>query len=239
VFGPHAVDDFHAWQHRAKRAEAALDRVRDAQRLGDALATVAEYDGLTPEAARANAAFAEAANSTEARLAEQAREHAIDLAVIEKRAISAEQALGLAEFALGRVRAARTFGEVWATLGMYYRMTPEEAGREARARRTEADRRTEKAEQRATEAEHKANRYRTVWLAARRDRRADRAAMAAELPFVQAGREALAARCRFARTGAPACPPGPCATCDAKPARQHGACGCGRTDVHLNTPRCH
>jgi hypothetical protein len=36
-------------------------------------------------------------------------------------------------------------------------------------------------------AEHRATRYRTAWFAARRDRRADRAAMAAELPLAMAG----------------------------------------------------
>ncbi|MFJ7337860.1 hypothetical protein ACIQUU_32005 [Streptomyces sp. NPDC101116] len=39
---------------------------------------------------------------------------------------------------------------------------------------------------------HSAGRYRTAWFAARRDRRADRAAMAAELPLAAAGRAALA-----------------------------------------------
>ncbi|WP_335936653.1 hypothetical protein [Streptomyces sp. PTD5-9] len=49
-----------------------------------------------------------------------------------------------------------------------------------------AQRRAHREELRA--AEHHANRYRLAWLAARRDRKADRAAMAAELPAVQAGR---------------------------------------------------
>ncbi|MGW3711365.1 hypothetical protein ACWDN6_14605 [Streptomyces albogriseolus] len=40
--------------------------------------------------------------------------------------------------------------------------------------------------QRAEQAEHRAGRYRLAWHAARRDRRADRAAMTAELPTVQA-----------------------------------------------------
>jgi hypothetical protein len=43
----------------------------------------------------------------------------------------------------------------------------------------------------AQRANHKADRYRLAWTAARRDRKADRAAMAAELPFVKAGRAAL------------------------------------------------
>jgi hypothetical protein len=44
----------------------------------------------------------------------------------------------------------------------------------------------------ALDADHKADRYRLAWFAARRDRKADRAAMAAELPFVEAGRRLLA-----------------------------------------------
>lgn len=39
--------------------------------------------------------------------------------------------------------------------------------------------------QHAIAADHKADRYRTAWLAARRDRKADRAAMADELPLAQ------------------------------------------------------
>jgi hypothetical protein len=51
---------------------------------------------------------------------------------------------------------------------------------------------------RALAAEHRADRYRTAWFACRRDRRADRAAMAAELPLAQAVERvrALAARMR-------------------------------------------
>ncbi|GAA5056360.1 coiled-coil domain-containing protein [Streptomyces similanensis] len=41
-------------------------------------------------------------------------------------------------------------------------------------------------------AEQRAGRYRLAWLACRRDRKADRAAMAAELPIVQAAHRALA-----------------------------------------------
>ncbi|MFJ8900014.1 hypothetical protein [Streptomyces sp. NPDC102370] len=48
------------------------------------------------------------------------------------------------------------------------------------------------ARDRADEAEHRAGRYRLAWLAARRDRKADRAAMAAERPYVEAGQRALA-----------------------------------------------
>ncbi|MBP0456235.1 hypothetical protein [Streptomyces montanisoli] len=74
-----------AEHERARRAEQALDRVRQADTLGAALAAVAEHDGITPAAAQAAAAFADAADSTEARLAEQAREQAVTLAHADRR----------------------------------------------------------------------------------------------------------------------------------------------------------
>ncbi|MFH9430254.1 hypothetical protein ACH4JZ_18425 [Streptomyces sp. NPDC017615] len=83
------------------------------------------------------------ANSPEALLGEQQREHDIALAMERKRT----------------EHAAVTAGEFGA-----------EAGKQRR----------------------RADRYRLAWLAARRDRKADRAAMAAELPLVLAGRAALA-----------------------------------------------
>lgn len=76
---------------RATKAEGTIERVRGAERIGDALAAVAEYDGLTPAAAQAHAAFADAADSARARLDEQARDHAIALAVVEKRAETASR----------------------------------------------------------------------------------------------------------------------------------------------------
>lgn len=109
IFGPNAVDDFHAMQHRAKTAEdqltrrgerilaaeAALARVRalaHRMRAGSPQGAAAIYadrieqaldddpDGLTDEQAAVHAAFAEAADSTRARLAEQARGYEIQLA---------------------------------------------------------------------------------------------------------------------------------------------------------------
>ncbi|MFB6846225.1 hypothetical protein ACFCXS_15370 [Streptomyces sp. NPDC056373] len=65
---------------RARRAEAALDRVRQADSLGAALAAVAEFDGLTPQAAAAHGALTDRADTTAARLAEQQREHEVALA---------------------------------------------------------------------------------------------------------------------------------------------------------------
>ncbi|KUF19575.1 hypothetical protein [Streptomyces silvensis] len=147
-------------QHRQALAEqrarldqvlAVLARVRNAEALGDALAAVAEHDGLSPTAARIHGRMLDRADTTEARLAEQQREHDIALATQRRRA------------------------EGW--------------------------------KRHTREAERQAGRYRIAWLAARRDRQADRAAMAAELPLVQAGQQALASRCPF-----------PCATCAAETA---------------------
>ncbi|MFJ7411603.1 hypothetical protein ACIQWZ_12415 [Streptomyces sp. NPDC098077] len=76
-------------QHRDALAEqrarvdqvlAVLARVRRAQSLGDALAAVAEHDGLPPIAARMHARILDRADSTDARLAEQQRDHDIALA---------------------------------------------------------------------------------------------------------------------------------------------------------------
>lgn len=64
----------------ASKAAAALDRVRDADSLGAALAAVAEHDGIAPTSARLQGAYAEAAETVEARLAEQQRAHEIALA---------------------------------------------------------------------------------------------------------------------------------------------------------------
>jgi hypothetical protein len=200
VFGPHAVDDFHAMQHRAKRAEAALDRVRNAQRLGEALAAVAEYDGLTPEAARASAAFVEAADSTEARLAEQQREHEIALATLRKN-LSESETLGhrlLQRAERAEYDAGRAAHDTRVYRGRLERLS---AAHAEQAKALDAERcRAEQAEEQlaaaqrrgngwranALEVDHKAHRYRLAWLAARRDRKADRAAMAAEAPLVEA-----------------------------------------------------
>lgn len=126
-------------QHRQALAEqrarldqvlAVLAHVRNAESLGDALAAVAEHDGLSPTAARIHGRMLDHADTTEARLAEQQREHDIALATERHRA------------------------EGW--------------------------------KRHTREAERQAGRYRIAWLAARRDRYADRAAMAAELPLAQA-----------------------------------------------------
>ncbi|MFE7853731.1 hypothetical protein [Streptomyces sp. NPDC057403] len=187
---------------RAERAEAALDRVRDAQRLGEALAAVAEFDGLTPEAARTTAAFAVAADSTEARLAEQQREHEITLATLRKN-LSESEALGhrllqraeRAEYDAGRAerrldRLTRAYTEQTEALRREAQRADEQ-GREGWEQAAQQRSRANGYREAAEEADHKAARYRLAWMAARRDRKADRAAMAAEAPLVQTGRVAL------------------------------------------------
>ncbi|MDX2986335.1 hypothetical protein [Streptomyces caniscabiei] len=127
---------------RVNQVRAVLARVRNAQTLGDALAAVAEHDGLSPAAAHIHARILDRADSTEARLAEQQHDHDIDLATARRNTVA--------------------------------------AAKEAREQR------------------HRADRYRTAWFAARRGRRADRVAMAAEVHLAQAVDRvrALAARMR-------------------------------------------
>ncbi|MEU9141693.1 hypothetical protein AB0D33_38135 [Streptomyces sp. NPDC048404] len=192
VFGPDAPEDFHTMQHRAERrldawrraeedvdrwrsraetAEQALQRVREADSLAAALAAVAEHDGLTPQAAAAHAAFALAADTAEARLAEQQRAHEIALARVERRTRTAERNADISE-------------QQAETLRREVHRAEEDARRERR--------RGDGWKRHALDTDHKADRYRTAWMAARRDRKADRAAMADELHLVRAGRNVLA-----------------------------------------------
>lgn len=175
----------------ASQAEAALAYVRNAQTLGEALAAVARYDGLTAEAAAAHAAFTDAADSTRARLEEQARAHAIELA-------GARRVIRAAERALTTVRHARTWGEAWAALGMYYGLRPEECGQQARARRTEAEQaavhRGDGWRRHALEADERADRHLAAWRSARRRARSTEA----ELERVRGWTAHWAARTRAA-----------------------------------------
>jgi hypothetical protein len=129
-----ALDEQRA---RVDQVLAVLARVRNAQSLGDALAVVAEHDGMSPTAARVHGRILDRADSTEARLAEQQRDHDIALATARRNTVAAAE--------------------------------------EAREQR------------------HRAGRYRTAWLAARRDRKADRAAMVADLATMRAAEQQLAA----------------------------------------------
>ncbi|MFI0906785.1 hypothetical protein ACH4TE_25165 [Streptomyces sioyaensis] len=83
----------------------------------------------------------------------------------EQAIVETEQHAARCEATLASIRAARTWADVWAHLGMLYGLAPEQAGQEARARRTEAERRAE--EQRAEE-ETNALRYANYLAAAQR-----------------------------------------------------------------------
>ncbi|MFE4328713.1 hypothetical protein ACFRQM_04440 [Streptomyces sp. NPDC056831] len=79
-----------------------------------------------------------------------------------------------AERTLDRIRNARHTGTVWTELGMYYGMTPEQAGQGARAWRTTAEAHAQKAEERAEAAARigtrhmaDAERYQAAWQNAR------------------------------------------------------------------------
>ncbi|MEU0454039.1 hypothetical protein ABZ322_13650 [Streptomyces sp. NPDC006129] len=122
---------------RVDQLLAVLARVRNAQSLGDVLAVVAEHDGMSPAAARVHGRILDRADSTDARLAEQQRDHDIALATARRNTVA--------------------------------------AAKEAREQR------------------HRAGRYRTAWIAARRDRKADRAAMAADLATMRTAEQQLAA----------------------------------------------
>lgn len=76
---------------RIKAAERTLARVRNAETLAEAMAAVAEHDGLTPEAAQIHAAITARADSPALVLAERDRDHAIALATVERRAQDAAQ----------------------------------------------------------------------------------------------------------------------------------------------------
>lgn len=90
------------------------------------------------------------------------------------------------------------------------------------------------------DAEHRATRYRTAWLAARRDRKADRAAMAEELPYVTAGKrlaagqptaaEAAERLARWASAGTPA------AAIQTKRQPCPDDCPCTRVCLNRTTP---
>lgn len=162
-------------------AERALDRVRQAQTLGDALAAVAQFDGLSPETARAHGRILDQADAVEARLAEQQREHDIALAAAEQARRTAEEFAKFAEAAATRSeQTAEQHRRALAAVLARSSATPVGELIEYAAKTLT------RSGERILDAEHRATRYRTAWAAARRDRVADRAAMAAELPAVRA-----------------------------------------------------
>lgn len=209
-----ADDRARRWKDDQGAARAAVDRVRvlaQRMRAGSPQGAAAIYADRIEQAldndrraldpdTEIRARILDAADSPEARLAEQKREHDVALATMQQRMTKAEGTLS-------RILAADTWGKVWTELGLYYGMTPEEAGRQARRRRTAAERAAQEAEGQATAQRRRANgwrehalaaddrgdRYRLAWLAARRDRKADRAAMRADLATMQAAEQQLAA----------------------------------------------
>ncbi|MFJ3867890.1 hypothetical protein [Streptomyces nigra] len=218
------MDERDQAQQRAERAEAAVAELAQAIRLtreyvGEDVLPAVEgwswYDALrrhapgqlagtpelTPEAAAVHRAFAEAADSTTARLAEQQREHEIALATVRK-TLSESETLGHRLLQ----RAEQAEAAVAQVKGLMDRRTRTLSQRAERAeiQHAEMNRHLDRMRTRAEQAEHRATRYRLAWLAARRDRKADRAAMAAEAPLVEFGRNALAAAVTVAQQRTPA-----------------------------------
>lgn len=159
----------------AAEVDATLQRVRDADSLGAALAAVAEHDGIAPTSARLQGAYAEAAETVEARLAEQQRAHEISHAswqqayrecgavVVEQRtrADLAEQRLAAAH------NLASAQGETIGRLLLADRAAEQRADRTIRLLQRNI---------RATEA--RADRNFTAWRSARRRAAAEQAANA-------------------------------------------------------------
>ncbi|MEU1082329.1 hypothetical protein ABZ368_19270 [Streptomyces sp. NPDC005908] len=132
--------------------------------------------------------------------AEQAEQRAADLLQRAERAEQDRASLAAALQAT-RTRAENTEAGDTAALRLaertarQWKTRAEEAEKAAKAWEHAARRyanNLDAARDHADEAEHRAGRYRLAWLAARRDRKADRAAMAAERPYVEAGQRALA-----------------------------------------------
>ncbi|MFD9853435.1 hypothetical protein ACFWXZ_14400 [[Kitasatospora] papulosa] len=134
-----AAEELAERSKRDGRTEATLQRVRDAATLAQALAAVAEHDGLTPAQAAASAAFAAAAEKPAAVEAEREREHAIRLAAVEQARAEAVRVADRATSTLLRIRHARTAADAWVILGEHYHMHSTEAGRAARRWRTTAE----------------------------------------------------------------------------------------------------
>ncbi|MGC5398064.1 hypothetical protein ACPXCP_20310 [Streptomyces sp. DT20] len=142
------------------RAKGALQSVRDAEAITDAaLTAVAEYDGLSPAAARASAMFAAAAETPAAVEAERERAHAIRLAAAEQARAEAVRVAERATQTLLRIKHAATAADAWTAIGAHFHMTSTDAGRGARRWRSAAEK---AAEQRATTAEATLTTIRTI-----------------------------------------------------------------------------
>ncbi|MER7726409.1 hypothetical protein [Streptomyces sp. NPDC096323] len=138
-----------ATKYDAERTAATLQRVRDAESLADALAAVAEHDGLPPEAARAAANIAAAAEQPAAIDAERERDHALRLAAAEHSKREAQRDAERATQTLLRVKHASTAADAWTVIGAHFHMPATEAGRGARRWRSAAETIAERHAQRA------------------------------------------------------------------------------------------
>ncbi|MGC5343666.1 hypothetical protein [Streptomyces sp. DT171] len=160
-----------AAEEAVNRRDATLQRVRDADTLADALTAVGEHDGLPPEAARAAAEFAAAAEQPAAIDAERERDHAITLAVAEQARAEAVHVADRATQTLLRIKHARTAADAWTALGAHYHLPATEAGRRARDWRSTAERyateRAEAASVLGAQYMGDAERYQSAWHSAR------------------------------------------------------------------------
>lgn len=174
------------WREAKQRAEQAEEHraaLSEALGLGTSAPWDAIRDRVTEQSDRrmeqliagramwkAKAAEMEADRDRIDKALREAKEHARKAAVAALNLRS--QTPNAAQRTLALVRDARTWGQVWIHLGIYYGMKPEEAGLEARARRTEAERRAETALAEGLAAvdrcEAARDRYRNAWLSARR-----------------------------------------------------------------------
>lgn len=158
--------------HSRTRA-AAHDRANRRTAL-DALLARAQHGRLTPTegALLADYVRTELVNADTVRRNLAGTARALDRA--RKGADDTIRALET-EVAEWRHRAARTWGDVWTALGLHYGLTAEQAGTEARKRRTADERRAlavaerikREAEEARAAAERDAQRYQAAWHNAR------------------------------------------------------------------------
>jgi hypothetical protein len=162
-------------RRRAEQAEAALARVRQADTLGAALAAVAQFDGLTPQAAAVQAAITDRADTVEARLAEQAREYEVALATARRTAREAEAAASRSEGAAEDHRGAMSFalglgyGASWAVIHERARKLrdADESAREGWEEAAQQRARANGWRAHAIETDDRADRHLAAWRSAR------------------------------------------------------------------------
>ncbi|MFI2037588.1 hypothetical protein ACH470_23515 [Streptomyces bottropensis] len=161
-------------------AEGALlaEHVREEQRIADEnrRAMAGTTRALDRHRKAADAAIIEAEQRAEAAEQQLAPVEAT-LAEVRRRHRGACERVDQLLAVLARVRNPQSLGDALAAVAEHNGMSPTAARILDRADSTDA---------RLAEQRRRADRYRTAWFAARRDRRADRAAMAAELPLAQA-----------------------------------------------------